>query len=122
MGSDRNSNSSILHVENQMKNEGAKVVITLYSYFRRSRAASSVAGVGCGRKSNSFNLLWVSLIPARMRKIHSEMKVLEWSQHISHCKSMQIFYDAQGKLTTQSEVGSTQTHPSFYGCPCYLQE
>ena len=23
-------------------------------------------------------------------------KVLEWSQKISHCKSMQIFYDAQG--------------------------
>ena len=34
------------------------------------------------------------------------MKVLEWSQQISHCKSMQIFYDAQGKLTPQSKVGS----------------
>ena len=63
--------------------------------------------VGCGRKSNSFKLLWVSLLPAKMRKIHSKMKVLEWSQQISNCKSMQIFYDAQGKLTPQSEVGST---------------
>ena len=36
-----------------------------------------------------------------------KMKVLEWSQQISHCKSKQIFYDAQGKLTPQSEVGST---------------
>ena len=35
------------------------------------------------------------------------MKVLEWSQQIFHCKFMQIFYDAQGKLTLQSEVGST---------------
>ena len=43
----------------------------------------------------------------QMRKIHSKMKVLEWSQQISHCKSMQIFYDAQGKLTPQSKVGST---------------
>ena len=43
----------------------------------------------------------------QMRKIHSKMKVLEWSQQISHCKSMQIFYDVQGKLTPQSEVGST---------------
>ena len=60
----------------------------------------------------------------QMRKIHSKMKVLEWSQQISHCKAMQIFYDAQGKLTPQSKVGSTlnKTHPSFYGCPCYLQE
>ena len=40
-------------------------------------------------------------------KIHSKMKVLEWSQQISHFKSMQIFYDAQGKLTPQSKVGST---------------
>ena len=43
----------------------------------------------------------------QMRKFHSKMKVLEWSQQISHCKSMQIFYDAQGKLTPQSKVGST---------------
>ena len=35
------------------------------------------------------------------------MKVLEWSQQISNCKSMHFFYDAQGKLTPQSEVGST---------------
>ena len=27
------------------------------------------------------------------------------------------FYDARGKLTTQSK-----THPSFYECPCYLHE
>ena len=42
----------------------------------------------------------------QMRKIHSKMKVLEWSQQISHCKSMQIFYDAQGNLTPQSKVDS----------------
>ena len=35
------------------------------------------------------------------------MKVLEWSQQISNSKSMQIVYDAQGKLTPQFEVGST---------------
>ena len=49
----------------------------------------------------------MSLLPARMRKIHSKMKVLEWSKQMSHCKSMQIFYDAQGNFTPQSEVGST---------------
>ena len=43
----------------------------------------------------------------QMRKINSKMKVLEWSQQISHCKSMQIFYDAQEKLTLRSYVGST---------------
>ena len=43
----------------------------------------------------------------QMRKIHSKMKGLEWSQQISHCNSVQIFYDAQGKLTPQSKNGST---------------
>ena len=32
---------------------------------------------------------------------------LEWSQKISHCKSMQIFYNTQGQLTQQSEASST---------------
>ena len=43
----------------------------------------------------------------QMRNFNSKKKVLEWSQQISHCKSMQIFYDAQGKLTPQSKVGYT---------------
>ena len=43
----------------------------------------------------------------QMRKIHSKMKVLDRSQQISHCKCLQIFCDAQGKLTPQSKVGST---------------
>ena len=60
----------------------------------------------CGGKSNSFKLLWMSLLPTN-EEIRSKMKVLEWSQKISHFKSMQIFYDAQGKLTPQSKVGST---------------
>ena len=70
--------------------------------------------------SNFYGSPWY----LQMRMIHSKMKVLEWSQQISNCKSIQIFYDAQGKLTQQSKVGSilNLTHPSFYGCPCYLQE
>ena len=35
-------------------------------------------------------------------EMDSKMKVLEWLQQISHCKSMQIFYDAQGKLALHS--------------------
>ena len=36
------------------------------------------------------------------------MKALEWSQQFSHYKSMGIFPDAQGQLTTQSKVWSAQ--------------
>ena len=81
---------------NQMKNKGHNII---QLYFTRSRAANSVAGGWVWPKIKLIQTLWVSLLPARMRKIHSKMKVLEWSQQISNCKSMQIFYDAQGKLT-----------------------
>ena len=31
--------------------------------------------------------------------------------------------DAQGQLCSWSlDVAENQTHPTFYGCPCYLQE
>ena len=36
------------------------------------------------------------------------MKALEWSQQISHYKSMGIFSDAQGQLTTLSKVWSAR--------------
>ena len=42
--------------------------------------------VGSTLNSNSSKLLWLSLLPARMKKIQSKLKALEWSQqcYISH--------------------------------------
>ena len=57
------------------------------------------------RNSGPSKLLCLVLLPARMKKIHPKMKVLEWSQHFSHYKSMGIFPDAQGQLTHKSQVG-----------------
>ena len=48
------------------------------------------------QNSNPSKLLWLTLLPARMKKIHWKMKALEWSQHFSHYKSMGIFPNAQG--------------------------
>ena len=42
--------------------------------------------VGSGRISNVSETLWLSLLPARMKKFQSKMKGLEWSQHFCHCK------------------------------------
>ena len=33
--------------------------------------------------SSPSEILWVSLLPARMKRIQSKMKALEWSQHFS---------------------------------------
>ena len=60
------------------------------------------------RNSNSSNLLCISSIPARMKKIQLKMKALERSQDFSHYKYMGIFPDVQGQLTLQSMVGSGQ--------------
>ena len=37
--------------------------------------------VRSGRLSNSFEILWLSSLPARMKKIRSKLKALECSQH-----------------------------------------
>ena len=47
-----------------MKNEGPRVVTTLYSYILDDQGQLTLELVdGCGGKSNSFKLLWKSLLP-----------------------------------------------------------
>ena len=55
---------------------------------------------------NPSETLWVSLLPARMKKIHSKLKALVWSQYFSHYKSMGILPNAQGQVTHKSLIGS----------------
>ena len=89
-----------------IKNKGARVVTTLFVDFsdpQRQLTPKSVME-SC-RNSKSSKLLWLTLLPARMKKIHWKMKVLEWSQRFSHYKSMGIFPNAQGQLTQKSFVG-----------------
>ena len=62
--------------------------------------------VRSGRISNSSDILWMSSLPASMKKIQLKMKALDCSQDFSHYKSMGIFSDAQGQLTQQSLVRS----------------
>ena len=93
--------------EDPVKNEGARVVTTLFINFSDAQGQLAPKSVmeSC-LNSNSSKLLWLVLLSARTKKIHPKMKVLEWSQHISHYKSMGIFQDAQGQLSHKSLVGS----------------
>ena len=93
--------------EDPIKNEGARVVTTLFINFSDAKGQLTPKWVmeSCGN-SNSSELLWLVLLSARMKKIHPKMKVLEWSQHFSHYKSMGIFPEAQGQLTHKSLVQS----------------
>ena len=88
-----------------IKNEGARVVTTLYSNFSDAQGQITLVSVS-GRNLNSSKLSCMSSLPARMRMIDSKMKELECSQDFSHYKSMGIFPDAEGQLTPQSFVRS----------------
>ena len=92
--------------EDPIKNEGARVVTTLFIDSSHAQGQLTPKSVmeSC-RNSNPSKLLWLTLLPARMKKIHWKMKVLEWSQRFSHYKSMGIFPNAQGQLTHKSLVG-----------------
>ena len=98
----------------QIKNEGARVVTTLFFYFSEAQGQLTPKSVmeSC-QNSNTCKLLWLVLLSARMKKIHPKMKVLEGSQHFSHYKSMGIFPGAQGQLTHKSLVGSCQISNPF---------
>ena len=68
---------------------------------------------GCGGKSNSFKLLLKSLLPTNKedpfknegaKVVTTDLPLYNRSPIVSLCR---FFYDAQGKLTPQSKVGST---------------
>ena len=97
-----------------LKNEGARVVKTLFIDFSHAQGQLTPKSVmeSC-LNSNPSKLSWLTLLPARMNKIHWKMKVLEWSQRFSHIKSMGIFPNAQGQLTHKSFIGySPISNPS----------
>ena len=93
--------------EDPIKNEGVRVVTTLYSNFSDAQRQITLVLVPVpGRNLNSSKLSCMSSLPARMRMIDKKMKELECSQDFSHNKFMGIFPDAQGQLTPWSLVRS----------------
>ena len=89
--------------EDLIKNEGTRVFTTFYIDFSDAQGQITLGlVVVSSRNWNSSKLSCMSLLPTRIKMIHTKMKELEWSQHFSHYKSMGIFQDAQGQLTPQS--------------------
>ena len=63
---------------------------------------------GSGQISNSSKTLWLSSLPAKMKKIRSKMKALECSQHYT-----EFFPDAQGQITLEMVVVPGRNLNSF---------
>ena len=89
--------------EYPIKNEGARVVTTLYVNLSDAQGQITLVSVS-GRNLNSSKLSCMSSLPARMRMIESKMKELECLQDFSHYKG--FLPDAQGQLSLQSLVRS----------------
>ena len=99
--------------EDPIKNEGARVVTTLFIDFSEAQGQLTLKSVmeSC-QNSNPSKLLWLTLLPLRINMIHSKLKALERSQHFSHYKSMGIFQTLK-KVTHKSLIGSCQvSNPS----------
>ena len=64
--------------EDPIKNEGARMLTRLYDVFSdaQGQLTPQSAAEFCPN-SNSSKLLYMSLLPARMKKIQSKMKELE---------------------------------------------
>ena len=69
--------------------------------------------------SNPSQILWVYLLPARMKKIQSKMKELEWSQHY-----WLILLMLKGSLLRSQwwNLAEIQSHSSLNSCPYCMQE
>ena len=67
---------------------------------KHSRAANSP--ISCW----IIQAFMIVLVTCKNKEDPLKLKVLEWSQNFSHCKSAEIFTDAQGLPTQQSFVVS----------------
>ena len=78
------------------------------SIFQTSRADNSIDNSGIWQKYKLIQAFMHVLITCKNEEdsIKNEGATVESPQHISHCKSMGIFPDAQGQLRPQSVVGS----------------
>ena len=84
--------------EDPIKNEGDRVLTTLYINFSDAQGQITLElVVVSGRILNSSKLLCMSSLPARMRMIDSKMKELDCSQDFAHYKSMGIFQTLKGR-------------------------
>ena len=85
VGSGRNIMTILVTAKNKedpIKIEGDRVATTQNIDFSNTQGQiTPQSEVGSGRNSNSSEMLWMSLLLLRIKKIRIKIKALEWSQH-----------------------------------------
>ena len=65
--------------EDPIKTECARVATTQNIYFSNTQGQITLQSeVGSGQNSNSFEMIWMSLLLPRIKNIRIKMKALEW--------------------------------------------
>ena len=68
--------------EDPIEIEGARVATTQNIDFSNTQGQiTPQSEVGSGRNSNSSEMLWMSLLILRIKRIRIKMKALEWPHH-----------------------------------------
>ena len=74
-------------------------------YIYKSMGIFPQSKVRSGGIMNSFEMLWLFSLPARMKKIRSKMKALEWSQDFPHFSLWELSVAMEtGVLIVQSPI------------------
>ena len=55
-----------------------------------------------GQNSNSSEILWLSLLFSRMKKIQSKMKLLEWPQNFPHYNQWELSVAMETRVLIRS--------------------
>ena len=100
--------------EDPIKNEGARVVTTLFiDFFRRSRAANSEVSDGILPKFKLSQAFMVGLVTCKNEEDPPKNEGTRVVTTFSYYKFMGIFPDAQGQLTHKSLVRSCRISNPF---------
>ena len=83
-----------------------KKIKFLKLYFRRSRTAYSVAGCQVGPKTKHIQASMGVCVTCKNEEDPFKNESARVVTTDSNCKSMRIFYDAQGQITPGFEDGS----------------
>ena len=120
----RNSNSSKLSCMSSIPAKMKKIKLKMkavdcsqdFSHYKSMGIFPDAQGqltpqslVRSGRISNSSELLWMSSLPASMKKIRSKMKALEWTQHFPHYNSM-VAMETSGRIWPNFELIQALIH------------
>ena len=90
--------------EDPLKSEG---IIVSSSFFSGAHGQVTPKSMdGCGRNSNSSEILCLSWLPASLMTIRSKMRALLCPQNFLHYKSMAKIFGAQGQVTPTRVVQS----------------